>query len=218
MPNKKKPSGDVRLIQHYPPTRERVFSYLHESSAQRKIPRNLKIEQDRETRKFNHALSGDILSLCEYVPLEDLAARWKISPGMLRESAGNGLFDIIVTEHANIRDHWYLNSKRWPHGEKLWISPTRGVVHTLVNAPLRLSSSVQCYFPVEEVSRVEQVHGLIPSVSAPPVEPWVTVKEAAIHYDRTPKTIDNWRKAKPPKIPSQKMPGGGIRVQLKKIN
>jgi hypothetical protein len=116
-------------------------------------------EQRKEERKrltYNHNLSGEILPHCESVPLEDLAARWKVSPAMLVEAAGNGLFDIVITESEGLMDYWYFNRSRWPHGEKTQVVPRAGTVHTLIAPPLRICPMPRYYFPIEEVNRIEQ--------------------------------------------------------------
>lgn len=167
---------------------------------------------ERERLKSNHSLSGEILPQCVCIPLEDLAARWKRSPAMLIEAAENGLFDVVITEHAGIRDFWYLSPSRWPYRDKSSFSPSPRTVHSLFPVGSRFSASARLYFPSDEITRIEKNLMQLPDAAAVVSPKWGTVKEAAAHYDRSEKTIRNW--IAKDKIETKTLPSGRRNVRL----
>lgn len=168
---------------------QRSLAQLREMAARERERGVQQKERARESLKFSHILSGEILPDCKYVPLGDLAARWKVSPAMLRLSAENGLFDVLVIECDGFRDHWYLNPARWPHGEEKSTVVKRGIVHTLVSVPQRLTSFVDIFLPIEEVKRIE-AQGNVKEMD------FLDPKEACKIVGVDPRTLRNWVAAK----------------------
>lgn len=161
-----------------------------------------------------HALSGEIPSCCKRVPLGDLAARWKVTPAMLRECAGNGLFQVVITESGGIVDYWYLDRAVWPHGQKKYVVPQRGLVHSLLDPPVEFMGNALIFVPAEEVFRIEAEGGgrggVIDRESGA-----LTVKEAAQMCECTERTIRNW--VRTGKLAHIRMPGGGIRIEREAV-
>lgn len=191
---------------------EKIRAQSREMAARREQDRIQRRKLASERLKFDHTLSGRILSNCDSVPLEDLATRWKVSPAMLVKAAENGLFEIVITEYDEVRDHWYMSKARWPYKEKSFVVSAPNTVHTLIAAPVRFSDSLHLYFPVDEITRIEQ-RDECSSGGAVSVNPnWVSVKEAAAHHRRSEKTIRNWIKKS--KVQSRRTPSGTPEVLL----
>ncbi len=210
MPKAKDPTRINQLNSLDAATIEKVRTQSREAAARHRIEQQ---NQERKWLTFNHNLSGEILPNCDSVPLEDLAARWKVSPAMLVEAAGNGLFDIVITEREGLRDYWYFNRSRWPHGEQTTVVPRAGIVHTVISPPLRFSPIPQYYFPLEEVTRIEQGSAHCSLGIDSSGGQWGTVKEAANHYSCCERTIRNKIKANTTAFAFKRTPAG-IRVKL----
>jgi hypothetical protein len=102
--------------------------------------------------------SGQFLPGVQLIPLHDLAARWDVTPEMVREATNTRLFKIVVVGNGWI-DHWYLDKSLWPHGSVRFTVAGHGIIHTLIDPSipgLLFPPTLPLFFPIDEMTRVQK--------------------------------------------------------------
>lgn len=182
-----------------------LFQKMRAGAEQRRQTRaleNLAAVHDRAPDSSNAEPSGQFLPGVKLIPLQDLAARWKRSPAMVREAANTGLFRIVVVvKEDGWIDHWYLDQSLWPHGSKRFTVPGHGIIHTLLDPSihgLKFPATLTLLFPIEEVTRIEEENQINAPVAykVPVIPKLLTLKECAGHANKSTKTLRRMIKEK----------------------